>query len=96
MAALRQTCQPRRETKPFKTTVQPAKARPDLLLVNVDRQVEVSVEVAVQAHPIVGFVNGVEQVDDNDGDVYSPSMLVVPRSARLRLSVTGSYRDAVV
>ena len=76
--------------------LQPSKPRFDLLLVDINRQVEILVEVPTSAHPIVGLVYGIKQVDDDNSDVDSPAMLEVSRGARLGLGVTGTYSDAVV
>lgn len=86
----------RSEMKLLRDAVQSPKPRLDSLLVNIDRQVQVLVEVSIDSDPVVGFIYGIKQVDDYDCDVYPPPVLEIFRSAGLRLWVTGTYHDAVI
>ena len=55
-----------------------------------------AVEVARSAQPVVGLVDGVEEVDKDNGDVDTSAVLVVEGGTRLGFGVAGADHDAVV
>ena len=55
-----------------------------------------AVEVARSAQPVVGLVDGVEEVDEDNGDMDTSAMLVVEGSAGLGFGVAGTDHDAIV
>ena len=77
-------------------SLQPSKSCLDLLLIYVNRQIEILIEVPFLSQRVVGFVYGVEQVNEDDCNVYPLSVLNVSGSAWLRFRVTGPYGDAVI
>lgn len=57
---------------------------------------EEGVEVARGAQPVIGFVNGVEEVGKDDGDVDAPAMFDVEGRTGLGFGVAGADYNAVV
>lgn len=76
--------------------LQPSEPGLDFSLVNINWQVEVLEEVSSVAHPVVGLIHGIKQVNDDNGNVDPPSVFDVSRSARLRFRFPSSYHDAVI
>ena len=54
------------------------------------------VEVARLPHPIVSFIDGVDKVCEDDGDVYSASVLDIEGCPGLGLRIASTDDDAVV
>ena len=54
------------------------------------------VEVACLSHPVVGFIDGVGKVYEDDSDVYPASVLNVEGCPWLGLRVASTNDDAVV
>lgn len=57
---------------------------------------EEGVEIAGGAQPVVGFVDGVEEVGKDDGDVDAPAMFDVEGSTGLGFGVAGADHYAIV
>ena len=77
-------------------SLQPSKSSLNLLLIDVNGQIEILIKVPFLSQRVIGFVYGVEQVNDYDRNLYPLSVLNVSRSARLRFRVTSPYGDAIV
>jgi hypothetical protein len=73
-----------------------AEARLDLAVGRVQRHAQVRVVGARALQVVVGFVDGVEQVEGYDGDVDAPAVLGPAGCAGLWLGVAGADREAVV
>lgn len=75
---------------------QSPEARFDNFVFGVVGDTKEGVKVAGGAQPVVCFVDGVEEVDKDDGDVDAPAMFDVEGGAGLRFGVAGTDHNAVV
>lgn len=75
---------------------QPAEAGLDLAVGRVERETEVAVEGARALQVVVGFVDGVEQVKGDNGDVDAPAVLGPAGGAGLRFGISGADGEVVV
>jgi hypothetical protein len=73
-----------------------AEAGLDVAVGRVEGDAQVRVEGAGALEVVVGFVDGVEEVEGDDGDVDAPAVGGEARGAWLGLGVAGADGDAVV
>lgn len=76
--------------------IQPSEAGFNPLLIGVEGETEDLVEIGVLPYPVVGFVDCVEEIGEDDGGLdYSP-VLQVSGGAGLGLWIACSDGDAIV
>jgi len=75
---------------------QSPEARFNDFVLGVVGDTEEGVEIAGGTQPVVGFVDGVEEVGNDDGDVYAATVFNVEGRTGLGFGVAGADHNAVV